>query len=132
MKQNYKTKEIHLRLTENEYLRLKEKSANYPTLSSFVLDACMNFDDALGIKRLNIIRNWCEDYNKFESMLNKIGSNINQLAHHVNKLSSVGIVSPGFIPALQNQYGILIELFKEITNSNIQVKNIVSDFMHLK
>lgn len=55
-----------MRLTEKEDLILKEKAKNYPTFSSFVLDACRYIDDEFGIKRLNVIRKWCSDYNKYE------------------------------------------------------------------
>lgn len=129
---NIKDRRIFVRVTDTEYSDLKKKAENYPTLSSFVLDACMNFDDALGIKRLDIIRNWSDDYSKFESELHKIGSNINQLAHQVNKLSSIGVVSPDLFLELQKQYGNLIDLLSQITKSNMHCKNVANDFMHIK
>lgn len=124
-----KNKRIDLRLTEKEYLFLKEKAKNYPTLSSFVLDACRNFDDELGIKRLDVIRKWCSDYKKYEYELNRIGCNINQIAHYLNKLADVGILSDKFLPELKRQYSVLIELLTQLNSSNMNFRKNASGFL---
>lgn len=127
-----KNKRIDLRLTEKEYLILKEKAKNYPTFSSFVLDACRNFDDELGIKRLNVIRKWCSDFNKYEFDLNQIGRNINQIAHYLNKLADVGILSDKFLPELKCQYSVLIDLLTQLNSSNMNFRKNASDFFTRK
>ena len=79
---NNKTHRIFIRVTDDELNNLKIKSKNYPTLSSYVLDACFNFDDELGLKRLDRLRSWSLDYNNFKTEISRIANNINQLIHN--------------------------------------------------
>ena len=97
MKNSNKTHRIFVRVSDKELEELKEKSKNYPTLSSFVLDACFKFDDELGIKRLERLRLWSEDFHSFKTEISKIGANINQLAHYVNNLQKTGVFLPSVL-----------------------------------
>ena len=124
-----KTKEIHLRLTEKEYTILKEKAKDYPSLSSYVIDACLNFDDELGRRRLNRFRLWSEDFHKFESELNMIGNNINQIAYHFNKMSHTGVYPEGLIDTSIKLHKQTVDLLAEIINSNIKYKQLGSHFI---
>ena len=122
MKTEYKNKQINLRLTEKEYFKLKEKAVNYPTLSSYILDACLNFDDELGIKRLEKLRLWSEDFTSFQNEIIRISNNVNQLAHYTNNLKLTGVLLPGLVKEIiqiENDYNLLMT---EILNSNMNFK----------
>ena len=122
MKTEYKNKQINLRLTEKEYFKLKEKAVNYPTLSSYILDACLNFDDELGIKRLEKLRLWSEDFTSFQNEIIRISNNVNQLAHYTNNLKLTGVLLPGVVNEIiqiENDYNLLMT---EILNSNMNFK----------
>lgn len=122
MKTEYKNKQINLRLTEKEYFKLKEKAVNYPTLSSYILDACLNFDDDLGIKRLEKLRLWSEDFTSFQNEIIRISNNVNQLAHYTNNLKLIGVLLPGVVKEIiqiENDYNLLMT---EILNSNMNFK----------
>ena len=122
MKTEYKNKQINLRLTEKEYFKLKEKAVNYPTLSSYILDACLNFDDELGIKRLEKLRLWSEDFTSFQNEIIRISNNVNQLAHYTNNLKLTGVLLPGVVKEIiqiENDYNLLMT---EILNSNMNFK----------
>ena len=122
MKTEYKNKQINLRLTEKEYFKLKEKAVNYPTLSSYILDACLNFDDDLGIKRLEKLRLWSEDFTSFQNEIIRISNNVNQLAHYTNNLKLTGVLLPGVVKEIiqiENDYNLLMT---EILNSNMNFK----------
>ena len=122
MKTEYKNKQINLRLTEKEYFKLKEKAVNYPTLSSYILDACLNFDDELGIKRLEKLRLWSEDFTSFQNEIIRISNNVNQLAHYTNNLKLIGVLLPGVVKEIiqiENDYNLLMT---EILNSNMNFK----------
>ena len=54
-----KRKQINVRLTDEEFKMMKEKSKNYPSLSTLVIDAVRTFDD-------------------------RKGRNLNQVAHEIN------------------------------------------------
>lgn len=43
-----KRKQINVRLTDEEFKMMKEKSKNYPSLSTLVIDAVRAFDDRKG------------------------------------------------------------------------------------
>lgn len=119
---NNKTHRIFVRVSDDELEKLKEKSRNYPTLSSFVLDACFNFDDELGIKRLEKLRLWSEDFTSFQNEIIRISNNVNQLAHYTNNLKLTGVLLPGVLKEIiqiENDYNLLMT---KILNSNMNFK----------
>ena len=75
-------KEIHVRMTESEYARVK---ANYEesgkvTMNDFIVDASING------YTINV------DYSQLKELcyeINRIGNNINQIAHKVNSTNNV-------------------------------------------
>lgn len=85
-----KTEELHLRITKSEKLRLAEKAKNYPSLSSYILDAAMQFDDKLGIKKIDLINDFAQVYNAHNIELNRVGVNLNQLAKYTNMKLKLG------------------------------------------
>ena len=130
MKNSNKTHRIFVRVSDKELEELKEKSKNYPTLSSFVLDACFKFDDELGIKRLERLRLWSEDFHSFKTEISKIGANINQLAHYVNNLQKTGVFLPSVLDEIvrvENEFNLMMNL---ILKSNMNFKKTAKHLLH--
>ena len=130
MKNSNKTHRIIVRVSDKELEELKEKSKNYPTLSSFVLDACFKFDDELGIKRLERLRLWSEDFHSFKTEISKIGANINQLAHYVNNLQKTGVFLPSVLDEIvrvENEFNLMMNL---ILKSNMNFKKTAKHLLH--
>ena len=130
MKNSNKIHRIFVRVSDKELEELKEKSKNYPTLSSFVLDACFKFDDELGIKRLERLRLWSEDFHSFKTEISKIGANINQLAHYVNNLQKTGVFLPSVLDEIvrvENEFNLMMNL---ILKSNMNFKKTAKHLLH--
>ena len=129
MKNCNKIHRIYIRVSEDELNLLKTKSTNYPTLSSFVLDACMKYDDELGLQRLERLRLWAQDYKSFEYEISKISNNINQLAHYVNNLQKSGVLLPNIIDEIvrvQSEYNILMS---NLLKSNLSYKKLAKKLL---
>ena len=90
-------KRINIRLTEEEYQMIGDKSKNYPSVSSFIIDACNKFDDRRGIRNLEFLMNFSSVYAEEKSVINKTASNINQIAHYANMLKKNGVMSEAII-----------------------------------
>jgi len=125
MNKKNKSKRVYIRVTEDELNKLKDKGKNYPTLSFFIIDACMKFDDGLGIMRLKKIQGWTKDYLVYRSEINRIGNNLNQISHYLNKLQSTGVIVPDSISEIKHVQDDLSSLFKSILKSNMNFEKMV-------
>lgn len=113
-----KNRQVNIRVSETELRILKERAGNYKNLSSYILDACMKFDDSLTVGRIDLINSWAEGISKYKSDLAHLGNNINQLAHYVNNQISMGIYTS---LAVQKELDLLQEtaaLLLSITEQN--------------
>lgn len=119
MEKEKRNKQIHLRLTEAELKSLKEKSEGYPSMSAFILDACDKFDDELGRKRIARLRQFSEDFQKFEYDINRIGNNMNQLAHYANRLKQMNLLNHNIIAHQEKLFDEVKGLYLEILQSNL-------------
>lgn len=82
-----KNREIHLRLTDDEYSVMQKKASEYKFLSSMIIDAVYQFDDRLAIRKVDILQALSDRVLNYHGNLAKIGSNINQMAHYANQLA---------------------------------------------
>lgn len=120
-----KNKQVNIRVSEAELRLLKERSVNYKNLSSYILDACMKFDDSLTVGRIDLINSWAKEINKYKSDLSHLGNNINQLAHYVNNQISLGIYTS---LAVQNELELLKETTSLLLSINEQNKILLDEF----
>ena len=80
-----KTKDVHLRMNETEYVLLAERAkANSMTVSDFVRSA---LDNQKVIIKYEITAD-VPEIKKLISEFGKIGSNLNQIARHLNEWHS--------------------------------------------
>lgn len=117
-----KSKRINIRLTEDEYQMIITKAKHYRSISSFMIDACSKFDDRLGVRNIEFLMNYCSIYSEKKSTVNKVASNINQIAHYSNILRQNGIMSENlvkeFIAELDKWNECLSELI--VLNSRVE------------
>lgn len=127
-----KNRQVNIRVSETELRILKERAGNYKNLSSYILDACMKFDDSLTVGRIDLINSWAEGISKYKSDLSHLGNNINQLAHYVNSQISMGIYTSlavqkeldllqetaALLLSITEQNRILLDEFKKILRKN--------------
>lgn len=92
-----KTKQLHIRITEEQEKCIKTKALNYPTLSGYILDAALNFDDKNGIRKIEVIEAWASEYQKWKNSIANISSNINQLAHYCNQCRINGVLNHSIV-----------------------------------
>ena len=88
-----KTKRIYIRISEEEFESLKKRAKAYKSMSAFLIDAGMKFDDRATIRRLDILDNWTEAYKKWEKDILYISNNINQMAHYCNIMKNRGLIT---------------------------------------
>jgi hypothetical protein len=88
-----KTKRIYIRISEEEFESLKKRAKAYKSMSAFLIDAGMKFDDRATIRRLDILDNWTAAYKKWEKDILYISNNINQMAHYCNIMKNRGLIT---------------------------------------
>lgn len=81
---NKKSKFLKLRVSIDELDKLKELSKEYPSLSSYVLDACWNFNSKLHMNKLEFLTEKYDLIISLRSDLNHLAANLNQLVQYTN------------------------------------------------
>lgn len=79
-----KRKQINVRLTDEEFKMMKEKSKNYPSLSTLVIDAVRSFDDRKGRNKIDTMIDFSNYIRQTEVEMARVGNNLNQVAHEIN------------------------------------------------
>lgn len=88
-----KTKIIKLRLTEEEYLKLKERSHKYNgKISSLIRSALAQLDDRQAREKFQVIDAYIKYWQENENELRHIGGNFNQAMKRINELAVVGLL----------------------------------------
>lgn len=83
--QGNKIKRLEIRLSEQEFQHIKNHSKGYSSMSSFVLDAVKNHDPRRGKNRIDTMIKFSELMEKSDVSLSRLGNNINQIAHAINR-----------------------------------------------
>lgn len=85
-----KRKRMELRLTPNEFDQFKQKASAYQSVSSMVRDAVACFNSIETKGKMTVIKDASETIRDATQELNRIGNNINQMAHVLNYLMLQG------------------------------------------
>ena len=78
---------IRLRVSGAERDMFEAKAANYGSISAMIRDAVAHYDDTLMKRRIESMNLLYPLISKHESDLNRVGSNLNQVAHYCNLLA---------------------------------------------
>lgn len=89
-----KTRQIHLRVSEEQEKKLKEKAKIWGgSMSSFILEASLKYNEIHGANRIQIMNEWANRFSEYKYEMEKIGTNINQIAHVLNIMNRQGNLS---------------------------------------
>lgn len=82
-----KTKRLWIRISAQDAELIKQKAANYKTVSGMIWDAIKQFDD-MGTKRKIVALNeMTAFYKKYQQDLSWMGGNFNQVVKRANELA---------------------------------------------
>ena len=81
---------VKLRVSGAERDMFEAKAANYGSISAMIRDAVTHYDDTLMKRRIESMNMLYPLISKHESNLNRIGNNLNQIAHYCNLLAANG------------------------------------------
>lgn len=114
-----RTRKIDFRLTEDEYKSIEELAETFGlTKADLIRNRVLENTVPLVINKLEMIR----ELNTVSSELGKSGSNLNQLAHHANRMRIQGIVEPSTLKRLDLFFEQHNTILKEL---HIALRNII-------
>lgn len=81
-----KTKRIEIRVTETEFNRIKENAQKFGSVAAYIKAAFVEFSDKGGVEHFKLLNELGDFYKEFQTSLNQVGNNINQVARHLNTM----------------------------------------------
>lgn len=107
-----KDRNIHFRVTEDEYKLIKEKASSFGSISAMIIHTVKNV--TIGKRKSNIhildyLEEWASIYQRYKSDFSHLCGNFNQLTKYVNKLDSIGILNDSF----KDEYMMLLQQINE-------------------
>ncbi len=122
-----KTKRVYVRVSDEEHTMIKNKSINYPSISSLMIDAVKAFNVKQGRNRLDILIDFSNYAQSIEAEMSRVGNNLNQITHEIHlykyggcDLPSVSELEEVLKENLELNSRILREI-RRIGNKNSQV-----------
>ena len=82
-----KTKRLWIRISAQDAELIKQKAANYKTVSSMIWDAIKQFDDVGTKRKITMLNEMMTFYKKYQQDLAWMGSNFNQVVKRANELA---------------------------------------------
>lgn len=92
-----RSKRIEIRLTEAEYARIKEKSANFGSIGHYIRSAIKEFSDVNAKRSLEMVDELTGYYKEYRDYLSHISGNLNQTVKRANELSVAGLLTPAYL-----------------------------------
>ena len=121
-----KTKHLDLRLSEKENERLRDLAKDYPSISSFVLDACWHFNSKRHLHKLDYLEQKFEIIQNSLAILNRSAANLNELVQYTNHCMKMGIyqdkTSSEIIRILSEFSKNLVDYKQEMNNAKNDLK----------
>lgn len=81
-----KNRQIHFRVTDEEFDMIRNKSKNYPSISLLLIHSVKEFDNRGGAMKIHSLNRWADEYILFRKEMSKIGVNLNQITEYLNIL----------------------------------------------
>ena len=118
-----KTKRLWIRISAQDAELIKQKAANYKTVSSMIWDAIKQFDDTGTKRKIAALNEMTALYKKYQQDLAWMGSNFNQVVKRANELA---ITNELTVPFFENVlYPRIEELQKLLTAIKLEQHQIV-------
>ena len=86
MKKKNKTLRIAIRLTEEDYANIKDKSTPFGTMSNYIRQTLRDSNTVAPIEYVTMLRSLSEVYKRYDSILYHTTSNLNQIVKRANEL----------------------------------------------
>ncbi len=108
-----KNKRIYMRVTEEEYQMIKDKSGNYPTTTALMVDAVRAFNENSMRNRIATMVEFSSYAKGIDVEMARVGNNLNQITHelHLYKYGDVELVE---VERLQETLSEVLECNKSI------------------
>lgn len=108
-----KKKRLWIRISAQDAELIKQKAANYKTVSSMIWDAIKQFDDTGTKRKIAALNEMTALYKKYQQDLAWMGGNFNQVVKRANELAIANALTlPYFEKVLYPQ---IMELQKFLT-----------------
>ena len=121
-----KTKYLNLRLSEDEHEKLKSLAKDYPSMSSYILDACWHFNSKRHLHKLDYLEQKFEIIQNSLTALNRSAANLNELVQYTNHCMKMGIyqdkTSSEIIRILSEFSKNLVDYKQEMNNAKNDLK----------
>lgn len=92
-----RNKRIEIRLTEDEYARIKEKSVGFCSIGHYIRSAIKEFSDINAKQKFEQLNGLADFYRAYRDDLSHISGNLNQSVKRANELSVAGLLTPAYI-----------------------------------
>ena len=118
-----KTKRLWIRISAQDAELIRQKAANYKTVSSMIWDAIKQFDDTGTKRKIVALNEMTVLYKKYQQDLSWMGGNFNQVVKRANELA---IANELTVPFFENVlYPRIEELQKLLTAIKLEQHQIV-------
>lgn len=116
-----RNKRIEIRLTEDEYARIKEKSVGFCSIGHYVRSAIREFSDINAKQKLEQLNELADFYRAYRDDMSHISGNLNQSVKRANELSVAGLLTSAYIlqvlmPTIDNTKQTLEVLNRKLMN----------------
>ena len=91
-----KTKRLWIRISAQDAELIKQKAANYKTVSSMIWDAIKQFDDTGTKRKIVALNEMTVLYKKYQQDLSWMGGNFNQVVKRANELAIANELTVSF------------------------------------
>lgn len=114
-----RTKRVEIRLTEDEYARIKEKSIGFCSIGHYIRSAIKEFSDINAKQKFEQLNELADFYRAYRDDLSHISGNLNQSVKRTNELAIAGLLNPFYIsqvlmPQIDSTKNILGLLSREL------------------
>ena len=91
-----KTKRLWIRISAHDAELIRQKAANYKTVSSMIWDAIKQFDDTGTKRKIVALNEMTVLYKKYQQDLSWMGGNFNQVVKRANELAIANELTVSF------------------------------------
>lgn len=118
MKRN-KTRQINLRLSNEDLIQIKKRSSQFDTMTHFINEAIKEFSDTTVTEKLETRKKLAELYKALDEKLAHVGGNLNQAMRRINESAKANlpygsIMLKELMPKVQDCYQLCLQLRHEL------------------
>lgn len=107
-----KTRDLHIRLTESEYREIRKKAEIVGSVTKLIVQAVQEYNQKDGRSKVEILNDWATYYRECKVSIDRVGNNLNQIAHVVNLMR------------LHDTLNLSPDMLKEIHSFNDMMKDL--------